>query len=79
MKVKDLINELKKYNPQATVEINDPNPKTAGSRPIWYVEADDSAEFHKIFVDIVMVPTDGPQAQKCWKYRLDSYPKDYDK
>ena len=60
MKIKDLINELKKHNPQATVEINDPNSKTAGSRPIWYLEADDSAEFHKFFVDIVMVRTDRP-------------------
>jgi len=57
MKVKDLIKELKKYNPQATVEINDPNPKTEGSRTIWYVGADESAY---ACIDIVMVPTDGP-------------------
>jgi|TARA_B100001093_G_C26340905_1_gene806009 hypothetical protein len=54
MKVKDLIKELKKYNPQATVEINDPNPKTEGSRPIGYVNSEEG------YVDIVMIPTDGP-------------------
>ena len=60
MKVKELIKELKQYNPQATVEINDPNPKTEGSRPIWYIAPDDSSEFNKLFIDIVMIPTDGP-------------------
>jgi len=54
MKVKDLINELKKYDPQAIVEINDPNPKTEGSRPIGYVDSEEG------YVDIVMLATDGP-------------------
>ena len=40
MQIKELIKKLKKYPDNYLVTINDPNPKTEGSRNIWYVEED---------------------------------------
>jgi hypothetical protein len=55
MQIKELIKKLKEYPDNYFVTINDPNPKTEGSRKIWYVEEDmsDSSD-DKRYVDIVM-------------------------
>ena len=55
MQIKELIKKLKKYPDNYLVTINDPNPKTEGSRNIWYIEEDICiSNDNKRYVDIVM-------------------------
>ena len=52
MKIRELIEELKKYNQDSVVTINCPNVND--SRDIWYLEQDQDPEFFN-YVDIIMI------------------------
>jgi len=61
MRVKELINELKKYNQNSIVTINCPNVND--SRDIWYIEQDQDPEFSN-YIDIVMEKNQQASEQK---------------
>ena len=61
MRVKELINELKKYNQNSIVTINCPNVND--SRDIWYIEQDQDPEFSN-YIDIVMKKNQQASEQK---------------
>ena len=61
MRVKELINELNKYNQNSIVTINCPNVND--SRDIWYIEQDQDPEFSN-YIDIVMKKNQQASEQK---------------
>ena len=56
MKVKELVDQLNKYNQESIITINCPD--TNSTRNIWYVEQDDDPEHANNFIDIVMETED---------------------
>jgi len=52
MKVKELVNQLSKYNQESIITINCPD--TNATRNIWYVQQDDDPEHSNNFIDIVL-------------------------
>ena len=56
MKVKELVDQLNKYNQESIITINCPD--TNSTRIIWYVEQDDDPEHANNFIDIVMETED---------------------
>ena len=56
MIVKELVNQLNKYNQESIITINCPD--TNVTRNIWYVEQDDDPEHANNFIDIVLTKED---------------------
>ena len=52
MKVKELVDQLNKYNQESIITINCPD--TNATRNIWYVEQDEDPEHANNFIDIVL-------------------------
>ena len=52
MIVKELVDQLNKYNQESIITINCPD--TNVTRNIWYVEQDDDPEHANNFIDIVL-------------------------